>query len=321
MIELTSQKKNLFFEYYYYWTYLFLFFNISIYAVYEFFFFKIYAKFKFLLQFLFVNITYNWSNNKKINAYANLKINNKINYKTSKIKTLNNEKIIKYYFSNNPIFKTKLFNLFSLFNYLSNRDHFYTHYHLKLFYLQNVSNNIMIIDSKKFLLRWSEALCLLFNVFFYNFNSIILGSPFFKNETLALNWNHTNFEINLWKYYFPFFIFKLNTYNSKMGFFFEKLELFGTDFFLIPDCFYHYKNLFYIRKKRYYTVGLVNTNLSPWLVTYPIISFFESLVTQLFFFKLLLLIQKQTIYTKFLYLKNLWIKFLLINFNKSTNML
>jgi hypothetical protein len=126
-----------------------------------------------------------------------------------------------------------------------------------------------------------------------------------------LNWNYNIFEINLWKYYFPFFIFKLNNYNKKTDFFFNKLNSLGINFFLITDCFYHFKNLHYIKKKNLYSIGLINLELNPWLVDYPILNFFESFLTQLFFFKLLIFIERRVIFFKHNLFKNLWYVFLI----------
>lgn len=247
---------------------------------------------------------------KSINKYLNFKINFKIN--TINEKTFNDDKIIKkfYYSKKNSKIEYKFFNLFFIFNYSLFNSDFKPHYNSKFFYISNFSDKIIILDCTKFLIRWKEAYDLIFNIFFYNFNPIIFSSNFFKKEVLALNWNYNTFEINLWKYYFPFFIFKLNNYNKKTDFFFNKLNSLGINFFLITDCLYHFKNLHYIKKKNLYSIGLINLELNPWLVDYPILNFFESFLTQLFFFKLLIFIERRVIFFKHNLFKNLWYVFL-----------
>ena len=133
----------------------------------------------------------------------------------------------------------------------------------------------------------------------------------FKNEILALNWNYNYFDINLWKYYFPFFIFKLNNYNKKTDFFFNKLNDFGVNFIFLTDCHYHYKNNHYLKKKNFYTIGLVNINLDPWIVNYPLISFFENFLVQSFFFKFITYISKRVMFTQYHYFKKIWLNFLI----------
>jgi hypothetical protein len=180
---------------------------------------------------------------------------------------------------------------------------------LRLFSIQNYNNKLIVFDTSKFITRWKETYDLIFNIFFYNFNPIVLSSIFFKNETLALNWNYNFFDINIWKYYFPFFIFKLNNYNRRTSFFFQKIQTFNINFFFITDCLYHYKNLYYLKKNNYYTIGLVNGFLNPWLVSYPVITLFENFLVQFFFIKLLVLIQKNSLFFKYNLFKKIWYVF------------
>ena len=212
----------------------------------------------------------------------------------------------------------KFFSLFFLFNYSFFNSHFNSNFKNNFFYLKIVNNKIIIIDSLKFILRWVEAYNLIFNIFYYNFNPLFFGTSLFKNEILALNWNYNYFDINLWKYYFPFFIFKLNNYNKKTDFFFEKLTNFDINFFFITDTQYHYKNLSYLKKKNYYTIGLVNFNLDPWVVSYPILTFFENFIIQSFFFKFIIYIQRKAIFEQYVMFKKIWINFL-INKNSFKN--
>lgn len=134
-----------------------------------------------------------------------------------------------------------------------------------------------------------------------------------KNEILAINWYHSKFSINLWNYYFPFFIFKLNNYNKKSEYFFEKLFYTNINFFIIIDTIFHYKNLHYFNKYNYYTIGLVDASVNPSLVSFPILNFFNNYNIQIFFFNLIIFIQKSVHFNKFCYLKKLWLQFYLNN--------
>jgi hypothetical protein len=178
-----------------------------------------------------------------------------------------------------------------------------------MFSIHNYNNKLIIFDSSKFLLRWKELYDLIFNIFFYKFNPLVFSSVFFKNETLALNWNYNSFEINLWKYYFPFFIFKLNNYNRKASFFFEKIKNSNINFFFVTDCSYHYKNLYYLKKNNCYTIGLINIFLNPWLVSFPVIALFENFLIQFFFLKLIIFIQKNCLFLQYTFFKKTWINY------------
>jgi hypothetical protein len=98
-------------------------------------------------------------------------------------------------------------------------------------------------------------------------------------------------------------------YNFKSNFFFEKLIYFNINFFLLTDCSYHYKNIYYMKKNNAFTIGLININLSPWIISYPIITFFDNYITQFFFFKFIISINKLVIYSKFFLFKKIWTQF------------
>jgi len=268
-----------------------------------------YNKNFFYIKYLLNSFKINNFNKKLLNVHNNYKLNCVFeSFKTNLIE--NNTKPVKFNvtkINSNSVFK--FFNLIFLFNLSMFNTIFRFNHNFKLFYLYETSKQLIIIDSKKFINRWKDAYDLIFNIFLYNYNPLVFSTKFFKNETLAINWNYNFFDINLWNYFFPFFVFKLNKYTHKSSFFFEKLNHLNVNFFLITDCTYHFKNIHYMRKNNYYTIGLVNVNLNPWIVSYPIVSFFDSFITQSFFFKFLITINKLVNYTKFNFFKNTWYNF------------
>lgn len=243
--------------------------------------------------------------------YLNIDINFKLNNFTDKIFLDNFTSKKFFFFKKNTNNSYKIFNLFFLFNFSLFNSYFKVHHSFNLFYIYSFSNKLIIIDPIKFFNRWKDCYDLIYNVFYYNFNPLIFSTALFKNETLALNWNYNIFDIHLWRYYFPFFIFKLSSFNRKTDFFFNKLIEKRINFFLITDCHFHYKNLHYINKKKLYSIGLVNVNLNPWVVTYPILTFFENFLTQAFFFKLLIFIEKKVLMRRYFFFKNIWLYFLI----------
>jgi hypothetical protein len=180
-----------------------------------------------------------------------------------------------------------------------------------LFYMRVVKKSLVIFDTENFFARWRDGFNLIFHIFYYKFVPVVFSSPYFKNETLALNWHYTSFDINLWRYYFPFLVFKPNTYNHKITYYFNKLASLGTDFYLISDAAYHFKHIYYMSKCKLYSVGLISANMNPWLLSYPIIGFFDSYVTQFFFLKLLICEDRRAQHVRYFLLKNYWWFFLL----------
>ncbi len=90
-----------------------------------------------------------------------------------------------------------------------------------------------------------------------------------------------------------------------MTFFFSKLQEMGLDLFLITDVAYHFKNLHLLKNLQYYLIGLVPINMSPWLIDYPIIIFFNSFLIQLFFFKLLIFVKKNILFKNYFFFKKI----------------
>jgi len=299
-------------EIWFYFIYFFKFFNIFIYFNNNLFLYKIHG---FLItlnrssNFFLNHFETDASVTKKLITYSKSDFFNFLFLKKNPTQ-FNNKLIAKRLGKpNSSRILLKLFNLFFLFNYTLFDDKSKPHGNYKLFYIKDFSNKIVILDTPIFLARWKDAYSLLFNTFWYEINMATLGSPVFKDEILAINWSLNYFNIDLWRYHSPFFIFKTNNYSKLTDFFFDKFYSHNKNFFVITDCFYHFKNLHYLKKKNYYSLGLVDAKIDPWMVTYPIISFFESYVTQLFFFKLLIFIQKQTSLLKFNYFKNNWLNF------------
>lgn len=273
-------------------------------------------QFKNLLALINSNITYHtqphkWNQNFHFDQYKQFNQVSLFN-PTSRLKV---EKFNITTDKNNKIRKIKIyeqiFALFVLFSYSLSNEQFKPHPFSKLFLVQSYKKDLFIVDTKPFFSRWKDSFNLIFNIFYYKLNPIIFSSPYFKNEVLGLNWNYSQFDINLWRYYFPFLIFKINKYNPKILYYFHKLANSRVDFFIISDCSYHYKTTYYIKKKKLYSIGLVSISINPWLVTYPIIGFFDSYVTQFFFFKLLISEERKARYLRYTFFKKIW--FLLIN--------
>jgi len=306
--------------------YLFLFFKL----------FDIISTLQFRKSFQMRNLLFLLAQCTNNSPRCKLEWNHDFNFKSlithSQLKTRDNFLIIKpenaklvtndyYYNSYNKIkIYQKIFTLFTLFNFSLSHNQFRANPSSKLFYIKYMKKDLVILDTKKFFIRWKDTFDLIFSVFYYKFNPIVFGSPYFKNEILALNWNYNHFDINLWRYYFPFLIFKPNKYNAKVSYYFDKLTAADVDFFIISDCAYHYKMTYYIRKKKLYSIGLVSLNAEPWVVTYPIIGFFDSYVTQFFFFKLLISEEKKARFAYYLHFRKTW-SFLLINLLNSSNQL
>lgn len=218
-------------------------------------------------------------------------------------------------------FKKIFFSFNFLFTFTS-FDSFFKHHHLYHFFsFKNYKKNLITVSVRKFLNRWKDAQNLIFNIFYYKFLPLIFGSFDFKNEILALNWSNSKFEINFWKYSFSFYVFKTNRYGLKINHFYSKLSSSDINFFFISNPLYHYKNLYYFNKLKFFSIGPVGSNVSPWILSYPLPAVSISSLIEYFFLKFLILLEKNALYFKYIFIKSNWsLFFLFTKFNSTSSL-
>lgn len=201
----------------------------------------------------------------------------------------------------------RFLDFFFLFNYNLNNSKFKINHFFKLLYINDFKHNSISINVTKIFAKWNDFYNFLFNIFYYNYNILLFGSYLFKNEISALNWINFNLEMNAWRYCFPFFTLKTNIFNKKIDFFFNKLKSSNFDFFLITDSHYHFKNLYFFKKYKFFTIALNDLNLNPNLFNYSIPVISSNNLVQFFFLKFTILIQKNVRLFKYNFFKKIWI--------------
>lgn len=194
-------------------------------------------------------------------------------------------------------------NVLFLFNLFFNKNHFTPHHNFDLFAIKTFKNSFVIFNVKKFFKRWNDGITFLLNLFYYNLKPLMFGNLFFKKETLALNWNYNLFNIFLWRFYSAFFTDKKIQFDSFSNYFFLQIKKFNLRFCLVSDVNNHFKNFFFFKRNFFFTIGLINVFINPWLVDYPFFLYSDNYVGQLFFFKLVFFLQKKSIYWRFTMLK------------------
>lgn len=137
-------------------------------------------------------------------------------------------------------------------------------------------------------------------------NVQLLSNKSFVEESLVFNWHYSIKNYKLFKFIQPFFIFKDAVHGAIVHTSVFVMFLQRLDFAVVVDLNNHFKLLRYLQRYSLYTVGLVPTNYSPWVVSYPIPYFSDSSLSQLYFLKWVLHIDSSVRSAKHLETLTLW---------------
>nr|ASY95721.1 ribosomal protein S2 [Paraurostyla sp.] len=278
------------------------------------FFFFLKKNFNFFKNNFFNNNFFNNIFDKNFNNKWHLEYNNIFNDKNSHSFSLQkNYTNYNNFFLKNKIKHFSLIYLLMFFNVKSTTSDAKPAHYINMFYLFYKKGNIYVINVPRFISRLNDSISLCSSIFFYDCSLLIFSNALCKNLTLSLNWNFNNWDIKIWKYYFPFFVYKFKKNSPFVDFFFSNLRDLNFETFVLTDVLNHYKNLLYFSKHYYFTIGLTPSTVNPFIVSYPILIFHTSYQIQLFFLKLLNYLNNQNLLYKFLFFKKIWINFFLKN--------
>ena len=170
-------------------------------------------------------------------------------------------------------------------------NHVYTvHQDFRVMFLSGLSpsKSHSLISPSRIYSRWVESLNLLFNLFFINANVQITTNRLFIEEALVFNWHSSLKNHKIFRYLQPIFTFSdvpHGGYIHQALKFITKLKI---DFILVVDIKHHSNLVRYFQRLGLYSIGLIPSNYSPWVVSYPIPSLSDSKTTQYFFLKWIL---------------------------------
>ena len=115
----------------------------------------------------------------------------------------------------------------------------------------------------KFYVRWTSALNLLMNLSFFSASMYAFSSKLFVEEALTFNWNLSLLDYKLFKYTHQLFYFRDSAYGNDSRVCYLLLEDLTVDAALVTDVKSHEKNLFYLQRMNFFTIGLSPANYNP----------------------------------------------------------
>lgn len=201
--------------------------------------------------------------------------------------------------------------LFKLFLKLTcSQPFFYSrqHYAYRLLFSNLNPNELLYVDLGKAFSRWSSTQSLLVNLFYYNVRILSFGSKLLSNEILSLNWKLTTPDLLTHSTFDKSFFFtsaKTGPLYSKS---FLRLSSFKIENAFVFDLNFHQRTIFFLRRYKFFTLGIVASTQNPWLVDYSIPVFSSNILTQYYFIKLFLYTFSTARYLYFNNCKSLWLK-------------
>lgn len=201
----------------------------------------------------------------------------------------------------------RLFKTFVKFSSTRNSNYFNKSFSLKFFFYSPNGKELALSLNKMFI-KWKTFYLLLFNVFYYEISFLVFSNSFFQREILALNWTQFDNPImcSMFRYIKPFLTLKLGQIVNYGSYLFRILRLNNVSISLVTDLLYHNKTLYYLKLNRFFIIGLTNSSslYKDVDVVLPINS--NSIFTQLFFIRFLVLIKKDSKDAHFKYFRQNW---------------
>jgi len=202
-----------------------------------------------------------------------------------------------------------LFRTYLRVTSVSSTGLFAVHPHFRFMFLRHSASASTVASISGVLTRWQSAYYFLFNLFYFNMEVMVFGTSFFKKELLSFNWKTTNHLKFMWRYTLPFLFLRSNKITNYGYFVFNRLRMLGMRTAFVVDVLYHNKTLYYLHRSNFYTLGVVPTNYSPFLVNFAIPTAVDSVFTQLFFVRFVIRVRQASQAWRYSLSKSEWLAF------------
>ena len=209
------------------------------------------------------------------------------------IKKLNTQPKFFCYNNRENLFVLKSFKLYVKIN-IYNPSNFRVNNSFFFSYLSFSSANTSVNNISRFFGYYKTFFQFISNIFYYKLPFLSFGNSAFKKEVLALNWFYLSKFSYIWRYTKPFVFFTSNKIHNEMLTLFHNYSLLNFNTAAVLDVFYHSKTIHYLNKTGFYTFGLVPTNTVSYTLNFSIPTTQESILSQVFFMRFLLVSKKHT---------------------------
>lgn len=160
-----------------------------------------------------------------------------------------------------------------------------THAHFKLMFLVCVDRKgfYNIIAISKFYQRWITASTLIMNLSFFESSVYAFTHKAFIEESMAFNWQNNFMDYRLFKYASRLFYLRDSAYGNETRLRYLEEGGLPVDAAIVSDVKAHERNLFYLQRSNFFTIGLAPANYDPWVFSFPVPLLSDSLLGQYYF--------------------------------------
>lgn len=187
--------------------------------------------------------------------------------------------------------KSKLtMTTFKLFTNLSsyNRKHLLRiHHSYKINGLLNGSGNGGFNNVKTFYSLYSRFFNILYTLVHFNIQRLVFSNNIFREEACALNWESLSQHLFIWKYNYHSLFYKPSKLDDKLPQTFSLFKQAGITSSIVIDSSYHSKTIYYLHRAEFYSIGVTEGNKSKYLLNTTLPALGESILTQLFFVRII----------------------------------
>jgi hypothetical protein len=156
----------------------------------------------------------------------------------------------------------------------------------------NRSGNGGFTNVKLFFSLYKNFFNLLYSLTYFNVSKLIFSSNVFREEACALNWEHLSEQLFIWRYNYHSLFYKPSKLDDKLPTTFLLFKQAGINSGIVIDSLYHAKTIYYLHRAEFYSLGLVEGNKSKYVLNASLPALSENILSQLFFIRTLLLINK-----------------------------
>jgi len=154
--------------------------------------------------------------------------------------------------------------------------------------------------------RISGLTQMLLHLAYFDLRTLTFSNVLFWNETLTLNWLNLRCSSRDFQFLRHRFFFHDQKWTSLTPQLFTNFSSSSVETILVTDILTHQTNMRFLRRARYFLIGLIPINFNPWVVDFPVPIFTQNILIVYYILRLSYFSFAQASATRFVFRKHSW---------------